>query len=273
MDILLESFSKNATMGRTRSIYYTFINLGWIGAPLLSAWLIKTSNYSAAFLVAAFLVLPIFLIILSQKKRLNDHIVYSREKISTAVRRTWHNKNLRGVFFIALLLSMFFSSVVLYMPLYLHENLGMAWNVLGPIFSFMLLPFILVEIPAGILADKYWGEKEMLTVGFAVLIVSLLLFYFIDQPIVWLWALVLFLSRLGAALIEAMREAYFFKIVDPGDVGYINIFRTTIPLGYVLGSGLALLILTFSSLPCLFLALAIIMLSSFFFIHSIKDTK
>lgn len=273
MDILLESFTKNGNVGRTRTVYYTFINIGWIIAPMLSAWLVKIGNYSAAFLTAAFLVLPVFLIILSQRKRLNDHIVYSREKIKTAVQKTWRNHNLRGIFFIALLLSMFFSSVVLYMPLYLHENLGMAWSVLGPIFSFMLLPFVLIEIPAGIIADKYWGEKEMMTAGFVILIISLVLFYFIDQPIAWLWALVLFLSRFGAALIEAMREAYFFKIVDPGDVGYINVFRITVPLGYVLGSGLAVLILSFFDLPFLFLSLAIIMLASFFFIYSIKDTK
>lgn len=272
-DILIESFSKNATMGRTRTIYYTFINLGWIGAPLISASLVESGNYSAAFITAAFLVIPIFLIVLSQKKKLNDHINYSREKISTAIKKTWHNKNLRGIFFIALLLSLFFSCVVLYIPLYLHENLGMDWGVLGPIFSFMLLPFLLVEIPAGIIADKYWGEKKMLVGGFIILILSLLLFFFIDQPTVWLWAMVLFLSRFGAALIEAMRETYFFKIVNPGDVGYINVFRITIPLGYVLGSGLALLVLAFFDLPFLFLFLAIIMLSSFFFIASLKDTR
>jgi len=170
------------------------------------------------------------------------------------------------------LLSLFFSCVVIYIPIYLHETLGMDWNLIGPIFSFMLIPFLLVEIPAGIMADKYWGEKKMLFGGFIIIILSLLLFFFIDQPTVWLWAMVLFLSRFGAALIEAMRETYFFKIVDPGAIGYINIFRVTIPLGYVLGSGLALLVLAFFDLPYLFLFLAIIMLSSFYFIASLKDT-
>jgi len=271
-DILIESFSKNATMGRTRTIYYTFINLGWIGAPLIAASLVESGNYSIAFLTAAFLVIPIFLIVLSQKKKLNDHVIYTREKISVAIKKTWRNKNLRGIFFVALLLSLFFSCVVIYIPIYLHETLGMDWNLIGPIFSFMLIPFLLVEIPAGIMADKYWGEKKMLFGGFIIIILSLLLFFFIDQPTVWLWAMVLFLSRFGAALIEAMRETYFFKIVDPGAIGYINIFRVTIPLGYVLGSGLALLVLAFFDLPYLFLFLAIIMLSSFYFIASLKDT-
>ncbi len=176
MDILVEAFSENATMGRTRTIYYTFINLGWIGAPLLSSYLIKVGEYQLVFLIAAFLVAPIFLIVLSQRKRLDDKVKYVQEKISLTIKKTWRNKNLRGIFFIALLLSTFFSAVVLYVPIYLHGVLGISWSVLGPIFSLMLLPFILIEIPAGIIADKYWGEKEMLMIGFAIMVISLFLY-------------------------------------------------------------------------------------------------
>jgi hypothetical protein len=102
---------------------------------------------------------------------------------------------------------------------------------------------------------------------------SLFLFYSITTPTVWLWGVVLFASRVGAALIEAMRESYFFKIVDAKDVGYINIFRITAPLGYILGPGLAILVISFLPLNYLFLVLAIITLSGFYLTASIKDTK
>ncbi len=273
MDILVEAFSENATMGRTRTIYYTFINLGWIGAPLLSSYLIKVGEYQLVFLIAAFLVAPIFLIVLSQRKRLDDKVKYVQEKISLTIKKTWRNKNLRGIFFIALLLSTFFSAVVLYVPIYLHGVLGISWSVLGPIFSLMLLPFILIEIPAGIIADKYWGEKEMLMIGFAIMVISLFLFFYIKTPIIWLWALILFFSRCGAALVEAMRETYFFKIIDARDVGYINIFRAAIPFGYVVGTSLAVLILSFFPLNYIFLFFGVLMLSGFGFAASIKDTK
>lgn len=273
MDIFVESFSSNNSTGKTRALYFTCINLGWMFSPLLSSYLISQGSYTLAFFVSALILIPIFVIVLSHAKNLKDKIKYSKEKLITVLKKMWFNKNLRSIFFIALLLNLFFSCAVVYIPIYLHENLGMDWKILGPIFSLMLLPFILIEIPAGIIADKYLGEKELLFTGFAFLTFSLFLFYSITTPTIWLWAVVLFGSRIGAALVESMREAYFFKIVNAKDVDYINIFRITGPLGYIIGAGLAILTLSFFPLQYLFLILAILMLSSFFFVFSLKDTK
>jgi len=273
MDVLIESFSNNKATGKIRTIYFTFINVGWILSPLLSSYLIEKGQYTLTFLVAAFMVIPFYLILISQGKKLKDRVEYQKEELPVTLQKMWDNKNLRGIFFIALLLSLFYSSAVIYIPIHLHRNLGMDWHTLGIIFSIMLIPFILIEIPAGIIADKYLGEKELLLSGFVILILSLFLFYLIKTPNLWLWALVLFLSRTGAALIEAMRETYFFKIVDVEEVSYINIFRVTTPLGYVVGAELAVMITNFFPLNYLFLFLAIVMLSGFWFIASIKDTK
>ena len=273
MDILVESFSNNKAMGKIRTIYFTFINAGWILSPLLSSYLIDRGQYTLSFLIAAFMVIPFYLILVSQGKKLKDKVIYQEDDLAATLKKMWNNKNLRGIFFIALLLSLFYSSAVIYIPIYLYHNLGIGWGSLGIIFSIMLIPFLLVEIPAGIIADKYIGEKELLFTGFSILTLTLFSFYYIKVPNIWLWALVLFLSRVGAALIEAMRETYFFKIISIKEVGYINIFRATTPLGYVIGAVLAALVTNFFPLNYLFLVLAIIMLSGFGFIASIKDTK
>jgi len=273
MDILVESFSVNASTGRTRTRYFTFINAGWIISPLLTTYLIGKGEYVLSFLIAAFLVVPFFLIFTYQSKNLKDKIKYQKEPLTLTIKKMWLNSNMRGIFFVALLLQLFFSSAVVYIPFYLFRNLGMGWDILGPMFSIMLIPFVLVEIPAGIIADKYLGEKEMLYVGFVILTISLFLFYYIQTPNILAWGIILFLSRVGAALVEAMRETYFFKIVDAEEVGYINVFRLAGPLAYLLGPGLAILTLTFFPLNYLFLFLSIIMLSSLGFIASIKDTK
>jgi MFS family permease len=273
MDILVESFSSNASTGRTRTIYFTFINAGWILSPILTTYLIGKGEYALSFLIAAFLIVPFFLIFTHQGKKLKDKIKYQKESLALTIKKMWQNKNMRGIFFVAILLQLFFSSAVVYIPFYLFKNLGMGWEILGPIFSIMLIPFVLIEIPAGIIADKYIGEKELLYIGFFILVISLFLFYYINVPNVLAWTIVLFLSRVGAALIEAMRETYFFKIVDAEEVGCINIFRLAGPLAYLLGAGLAILTLAFFPLNYLFLFLSIIMLSGFVFVASIKDTK
>ncbi|OIO06279.1 hypothetical protein AUJ26_01130 [Candidatus Falkowbacteria bacterium CG1_02_37_21] len=273
MDFLVESFSDNATTGRTRTVYFTFMNAGWIIAPAFSSYLIASGGYKLTFIASAFFLIPFFFILLTQEKQLRNKTRYSSEKIKSVIHKIWHNKNLRGIFSIAMLLQLFYSSAVIYIPIYLHQTLGIDWNDLGLMFSIMLLPFVIFEIPAGIIADKYIGEKEILTVGFTILTIVLFFFYYIKVPTVWVWTLVLFASRSGAALIEAMRETYFFKIVDVEDVDYINLFRLTSPLAYIIGPGLAILTLKFLPLNNLFLVLAIIMLSSFYFIASLKDTK
>jgi MFS family permease len=273
MDILVESFSDNKETGKIRALYFSFMNLGWIFSPMLSAYLISVGGYTLTFFIAAFFVVPVFIIFLAHAKKLKDKVKYSKEKLGSVITKMWQNKNLRGIFFVALLLNLFFSCAVVYVPIYLHNSLGMDWKTLGPIFSLMLVPFILIQIPAGIIADKYIGEKELLFLGFSILTASLFLFYLITTPTVWIWATVLFLSRIGAALIEAMREAYFFKIIDVRDVEYINVFRMTGPLGYILGASFAVVTLLYLPIQYLFLILAIIMLSSFYFVSSIKDTK
>jgi len=273
MDILVENFSQNSSTGKTRTIYFTFINLGWIFAPALSSYLIGLGGYQLPFLVAAFLTVPVFLIFFYQSSRLKDSVTYSQEKITTIIKKTWKNKNLRGIFFVALLLQLFYSTAVVYLPIYLHQNMGIGWESLGLMFSIMLVPFIIFEIPAGIIADKYLGEKEILFLGFTILAISLLCFFLIKTDAFIIWASILFLSRVGASLVEAMRETYFFKIVDAKDIGYINIFRTAAPLGYIIGPSLAILILAFLPLNYLFLVMAIIMLSGFGFVISLKDTK
>jgi len=273
MDVFIESISSNNLTGKIRTIYFTFINAGWILSPALATYLIGKGNYTLSFLAAAFLVIPYFLIFIGQKHNLKERIHYQKESFLVSLKKMSRNKNLRGIFFIALLLQLFYSSAVIYIPLYLFQNLKMGWNILGPIFSIMLVPFLLFEIPAGIIADKYWGEKEIMLSGFIILIASLFSFYYIREPIAWLWLLVLFMSRVGAALVESMKETYFFKIVDVEDVEYINIFRTTGPLGYILGAALAILVIYFLPLNWLFLVLAIVMISGIGFTLSLKDTK
>lgn len=273
MDIFVENFSDNASTGKTRGIYFTFMNLGWISAPLVAGYLIKHGEYSWPFMAAALALIPFFLIFLRHSKNLQDQTKYNKIDIRRTIKAIWQKRNFRGVFGLSLLLNLFFSGAVVYIPLYLHQSLGMDWGKLGLVFAFMLLPFIIFEIPAGIIADRKLGEKEIFHLGFSILIISLLAFFWIKSDSLVIWAIVLFFSRIGASLVEAMREAYFFKKIDVKEVGLINFFRTTTPLGYLLGTGLGAIIFRFYALENLFLIMAILMLSSFYFLHIMKDTK
>ena len=58
----------------------------------------------------------------------------------------------------------------------------------------MLIPFVLIEYPAGWLADKYLGETEMLTLGFVIIGIAVLAL--LQAATFWQVMFVLFLSRI-----------------------------------------------------------------------------
>lgn len=136
----------------------------------------------------------------------------------------------------------------------------------------MLLPFLLFELPAGILSDKKIGEKEILVVGFVIMSVSTFIIPTLSAPIFWIWTVILFATRIGAALVEISSESYFFKHVKEEDTGLISLFRMTRPLSYVIAPLFALPVIYFFSYSTSFYFLALFVLLGLFFIPKV-DTK
>ena len=168
---------------------------------------------------------------------------------------------------------MFYCLAVLYIPIHLTQNLHISWHNLGWIFTAMLLPFIIIQYPAGIIADKYLGEKEMLITGAIILTATCAIIYMTDSVSLWFWAILLFSSRVGAALVESMQEVYFYKQIDVSDIGLINIFRQTRTTGWLLGTIIATIGLIFFNIPTLFLFLSGIFILNLFSLTTIIDTK
>lgn len=274
MDIFVESFTNNKNTGKIRAIFFTFINIGIILSPIISTSLVgKDNNYPVVYLFSTVVIIIFYLLLTFLKKRIDKKIVFKQQKIKQTIIDFWQDKNLKGLYAISFFLNLFFSVVVVYIPIYLHTVIGFDWSTLGILFAIILLPFILFEIPAGIIADKYLGEKEILFLALGILTICLFLFSYIDSNNPIVWGAVLFISRIGAALIEAMRESRFFKIVDATDVSYINFLRTSYPLGYLVGTSLGVIILSWSNIPNLFFYLSILFLFGFYFIYIIKDSK
>jgi MFS family permease len=274
MDIFVESFTSDISTGKTRAIFFTFMNLGWICSPFIASKLVvNDNNYNAIYIMAALCLIVYYTIIILNKKRVSKEVKYNEFCIKDTISLFWKNSNLRGLYFSSFFLNLFYSTAVVYLPIYLHNTIGFNWTVLGIMFSLILIPFVLVEIPAGIMADKKWGEKELMSVGFVILIISLILFFTTKSASPLIWGAILFFSRIGAALIESMRESRFFKIIDVEDVSHINFLRTSYPLGYIIGPLLASLILSFYEIQYLFLFIAVLFLYTFYFVYIIKDSK
>ena len=273
LDIFLEAFTKNATTGKVRGIYFTIYNLGWLVSPFLAGEILNYLNFQYLFLISLILNLPLALILYLKFRNAENHYAHQTFNISKTLAKILIQPDLRKIFTLSFLLQFFYAVEVVYIPIYLIQNIGLNWEQIGIIFTIMLIPFVLIQYPAGYLADKYFGEKEMLFIGLVLMGVTAIIMGFINTPDLLVWSLVLFISRIGASLFEIMRETYFFKKVDVDNIDIINAFRSTIPLAYLVAPALAITIIYYSQINYLFVAMGIILLLGLWPTLTLKDTK
>lgn len=269
-DILLEEVSEDKSTGHTRGIYLTITNAAIMGGPILIALAGDKNNFQDLYILSAFFLIPIFLLMTFWLKARRGVERYLPVSLPLSV---WHKlTNVKGVTLARGVLEFFFAIMVIYLPIYLHKTIGFSWGEIGGIFTFMLLPFVLFEWPAGELADKKYGEKEIMFSGFLILCLSVLIMPYLGASVI-VWAIVLFVSRIGASFIEITTDSYFFKQVGPHHVGLISIFRLSRPVGLMLGSGVGALSNAILHPSSIFLVLAVFILIGLRQSFSLVDTK
>jgi len=272
-DIFVEKYSIDIITGKIRGLEYTIINLGWVVSPFLAGILLEKHGFPFIFLILAFLTFLATLFFRStfRKDRAEEYI-FTYNFFSLLKEVYCRQKSIFKVLCISFLLEFFYSWMVIYTPLHLR-TLGMNWSEIGATFTIMLLAFLLFQYPAGWLADKYLGEKELISSGFIIMALVTSILFFVDSPSFTIWAVLLFLTRIGAALVEILSVSYFFKQIDRKDINLVILFRNILPLACITSSAIAVFILYFFPLKFLFLFLALFTSSGLFFSLTLKDTK
>jgi MFS family permease len=279
LDVYLENISDNRGTGLIRGVYMTFYNFAWLVSPFLAASLASTGNFGLVYGVAGAILIPLILIIIFGLKETNcPNCVVPGASVWVSLKNIWGKKipeanNIRRILIIDFLLNFFYAVMVVYMPLYLHNHIGLPWSEIGLAFTIMLLPFVLFELPLGRIADKYLGEKEILIGGLLIIAVSTIACSYL-QTTSWLtWAVLLFFTRTGAASIEIMKETYLFKKISGKDSGIIAISRINVPFSYLMGPVFVSLILMYFDFKYIFLALGIVMVLGLKYAWELVDTK
>jgi MFS family permease len=273
LDVFLESASTEDTTGVIRGSFLTVGNVALVIAPLLVGLLLgNTEEYGKVYLFAAAVLIPVALMLLFSFKDFKDPR-YVKTSLVKTFRKVWGRPALRRIVTIDWLLRFFYSWMVIYMPMHLHFYVGLPWDRIGVIFTIMLVPFALFELPLGALADKVYGEKELLIIGLAIMGGATLALAFIDSTSFLVWTLALFATRMGAAIVEVMSETYFFKQVGPHDADIMEFFRSVEPLAYATAPLLASFLLIFSPLPLLFVILGFIILGGIPVALRLVDTR
>lgn len=271
IDIFLQKSTEVKSTGTTRGLYMTIVNMAWIFGPLIGGMFILGNNYSGIFIIAFLLLFPLLYLVYKNFKNFKDSN-YLEISARETIMRILRNKDITKIFIINIVLQTFYAWMTVYVPIYMHNTIGFSWTEISIIFTIMLIPFILIEIPLGKLADRKFGEKEMLAIGFIIMAIStgLIVFFTIKSLIVW--AIILFITRIGAAASEVMIETYFFKKIDNNDPEILSMFRTTRPLSFFIAPLITTIGLVYMSMPYTFVLMAVICLITLYPIATIRDT-
>jgi len=271
LDIIVESFSTDKMSGRIRGLHLTIFNLGFLFGPFVSTYIVEKSGFNGVFLSALVLNCFVFVFALMGFRGIN-HKFEQRLKVSQMISKVFKKKDILRIYYISFVLEFFYALMVIYTPIYLRD-LGYTWESIGLIFTIMLAPFVLVQYPMGILADKRTGEKEFLVFAIVIMAISTVSIYFISTGSVLIWASILFTTRIGAALVEILRDSYFFKRVDAYDVDIINFFRTSLPMAYIIATMVASFMLFFLPIKFSFIFTGMIVLSALYPAIKLVDNK
>lgn len=271
-DIILEAYSTDGETGRVRGAYLSVWNFGFLIGPIFSVYVLENYGFNMIFLVSMILYICIFLAVFVALNDIRGHVKKQNLSTKKTVAKFRENSNLINAYWLSFTLRFFYAAMTIYMPLYLRET-GLSWGEIGIIFSIMLVPFILVQYPAGVLADKKFGEKEMLLIGLVIMIFSVIFMYLVKEATFVFWATILFVSRVGAALFEAMQDSYFYKQIDENDISLINFFRSTRAVAYIASSTLiGITLMIFQDMKSIFVVLLVVMIVGMIPVFVLKDT-
>lgn len=272
LDLNLEQETKlENTTGSKRGIFLFIQNIAWVLSPLLMAALFKSGGFQNVYLLSGIALCPL-LILTALFFKDTRKPKFEASHVPEILKSLFKNKDQARIIGIQFVLNFFYSWMVIYLPLLLNKEMGFGWDKIGIIFTVMLLPFILFELPAGILGDKKIGEKELLISGFIIMFISTLFIPMLKTDSLIVWSIILFATRVGASLIEISSESYFFKHVKEQDVGLISLFRMARPFSFILAPLLAIPIIHFFPYSTSFYFLAFFTLSGLLFIPKV-DTK
>ncbi len=275
IDIFLETLiGKNeGSTGSARGLILTLMSLAAFASPLAMGHIIGVENrLENVYFVGAAVGLLFIALIISRFRQFLDPI-YETVRVRDMLRDAARDSDIRTVMAAQFLLQFFYTWAIVYIPLYLATTVGLDWTVISQILAVGLFAFVIFEYPIGWLADKKIGEKEMMALGFVVLAICSAAISFMAGFGVGGWMALMFVSRIGASLVEVTTESYFFKKVNGEEPNLIGLFRLMRPLANLLGALVGSLAIYYLAPNLIFIVLAAIMTTGVFITSFLTDSK
>jgi MFS family permease len=223
LNIFIESFSKHAETGSIRGLFLAILSLGYIISPVIGGAILDHYSFQVLYIIASLTLVP-FLYFLHRYLVHIKEPAYTSVDIFGALRKVLKNKNLTSVFIVDLLVESFYGVMIIYSPMYL-ATLGIPLTLyMSYILPIALIPLVALPYELGFLADSKHGEKNIILVGLLIMTITTFLCVIITSSNPLIWAILLFMSRVGTSLAETLAHTYFFKRIGPEDSSLTALF-------------------------------------------------
>ncbi len=224
LNIFVENFTPKHKTGIVRGLFLTLFNICIMVSPLLGGLILQSGGFKTLYISASLLLLPGFYLLHHYLKEMKDGVFESHSLVQ-ALQKVLRNKDLRAAVWAQLALNAFYTVMVIYAPLYvidtLHISLVTYLTVIAPI---VLIPLVLLPYELGYLADEKYGEKEFMILGLSLLGICSFLLGVIHFTSLFSVIVILFISRIGAALVETMAYTYYYQKISKADPAMTNLF-------------------------------------------------
>src|SRR3989344_8925579 len=256
LGLLLRDLTTSKNLGKVEGWSFAVANMAWLIGPLLGGFIAAKYNHKIVFLISAIIVFCAYLL----ASRNHLHFKEPKKKESFSILKNlkyyFKNRNLKVLYLASMGIVFWWSLIYTFLPLFMAEN-NLNASDIGLVLGLIVVPLILLEIPAGKLADKF-GYKKLLFLGFIIISLCGLIAYF-STNIRYTIAFII-LASIGAAFLEQLREAFFFKsIKKQNENDLYPIFKTGIDMGRIVGLLIFSTVLLFFRFENIFLIVAIVM--------------
>ena len=276
LDIFIERYSNDAKMGTIRGFFMVIGSIAWISPPFFAGIILDKFGFQLVYLVGAAIVIPTVFLMIRYFSNFQD-LSYADAPLFTTKEDKARHPDIHRILMANFFLQFFYAWMIIYAPLYFHNHLGVSYQDFGIMLTIALSAFVIFPYPAGWIADKFLGEKELLVGGFFLMATTSALVPMLGNinAGIPLFAFLLFIGRTGASIVETMSETYFFKQIDGKSAGLIGHFRRSRPLAFIVAPITASILLEFGLIDMgdLFYLLAGIMVIAMYFPFRLKDTR
>lgn len=248
IDLYIKQYSAADSLAGNEGKLGMFGNLGWLVGPFIGSALAVQFGLPAVFIASAAATVAALILFVEARPHDRDLVKPSAGSFGQAVRNYFRDPELVKLYIISFGLSFFYGAWN-FAPILLAGR-GLSLGDVGIVYGLSALPWVLFEYPVGRLADRRFGERIFIVIGFALMAAATITFGG-SRTAAWVIG-ALFVGIIGSSLIERTHAAKFYRQASAADVEQISVWRTSTGLGFIIAPLLAAWVLSLASLEFYF---------------------